>query len=122
MSTQKIREIISNTRKTKGIKEKGYLNNKAIISVDKKYFRPTEVDSLLGNSSKARKEADLYKFEFHKLKQEYNKTNSLLEHYKGQVSRRDSVYYNLRTGSGTIQDSNESTSAAIVFDQESLTV
>jgi hypothetical protein len=60
-------------------------------------------------SSKARKEADLYKFEFHKLKQEYNKTNSLLEHYKGQATRRDSVYYNLRTGSGTIQDSNEST-------------
>ena len=42
--------------KGKSINEKGYLNNKAIIFVDKKYFRPTEVDSLLGDSSKARKE------------------------------------------------------------------
>jgi GDPmannose 4,6-dehydratase len=42
--------------KGKGINEKGYLNNKVIISIDKKYFRPTEVDSLLGDSSKARKE------------------------------------------------------------------
>ena len=29
---------------------------KVIICIDKKYFRPTEVDSLLGNSQKARKE------------------------------------------------------------------
>ena len=36
--------------------EKGYLNNKKIISIDKKYFRPAEVDSLLGDSRKARKE------------------------------------------------------------------
>jgi GDPmannose 4,6-dehydratase len=42
--------------KGKGMSEKGYLNNKAIISIDKKYFRPTEVDSLLGDSRKARKE------------------------------------------------------------------
>ena len=42
--------------KGRGMNEKGYLNNKAIISIDKKYFRPTEVDSLLGNSSKAKKE------------------------------------------------------------------
>jgi len=39
-----------------GVKEKGYLNNstKAIVSVDSRYFRPTEVDSLLGNPKKAR--------------------------------------------------------------------
>ena len=42
--------------KGKGMSEKGYLNNKVIISIDKKYFRPTEVDSLLGDSRKARKE------------------------------------------------------------------
>ena len=42
--------------KGRGIKEKAYLNGKAIISIDKKYFRPTEVESLLGNSKKARKE------------------------------------------------------------------
>ncbi len=39
----------------KGIKEKGYFNNKNIISIDKKYFRPTEVDDLLGDYSKAKK-------------------------------------------------------------------
>ena len=42
--------------KGKGIDEKAYLNGKIIISIDKKYFRPTEVDSLLGDSRKARKE------------------------------------------------------------------
>ena len=42
--------------KGKGIKEKGYFNNFPIIECDKNYFRPTEVESLLGNSKKARKE------------------------------------------------------------------
>ena len=42
--------------KGKGINEKAYLNGKIIISIDKKYFRPTEVDSLLGDARKARKE------------------------------------------------------------------
>ena len=41
--------------KGKNMNEKGYWNNKEIISIDKKYFRPTEVNSLLGNSNKARK-------------------------------------------------------------------
>lgn len=41
--------------KGKGLNEKGYLNNKIIISIDRKYFRPTEVDSLLGDSNKAKK-------------------------------------------------------------------
>ena len=40
----------------KGIDEKGYINNKLFISIDKRYFRPTEVESLLGNSSLAEKE------------------------------------------------------------------
>ena len=40
----------------KGILEKGYYNNKAIISIDKRYFRPTEVESLLGSSQLARRE------------------------------------------------------------------
>jgi GDPmannose 4,6-dehydratase len=37
--------------------EKGYDNNtgKMLISVDTKYFRPTEVDSLLGDSSRAKR-------------------------------------------------------------------
>jgi GDPmannose 4,6-dehydratase len=43
------------TWKGKGLNEKGYLNNKIIISIDPRYFRPTEVDSLLGDSNKAEK-------------------------------------------------------------------
>ena len=38
------------------LREKAYLNNKPIIEIDPKYFRPSEVDSLKGNSLKARKE------------------------------------------------------------------
>ncbi len=42
--------------KGKGINQKAYDNNgRCIISCSKKYFRPTEVDSLLGNPYKARK-------------------------------------------------------------------
>ena len=41
--------------KGRGINEKGYWNNKCIIEIDKKYFRPTEVSSLKGNSAKARR-------------------------------------------------------------------
>ena len=44
------------TWKGKGLRECGYLNNKKIVLIDKNYFRPTEVESLLGNSNKARKE------------------------------------------------------------------
>ena len=44
------------TWKGKGINEKGYLNKKLIISIDKRYFRPTEVESLLGNPNLAKKE------------------------------------------------------------------
>ena len=41
----------------KGIKEKGIdkKTGKIVVKVGKKYFRPTEVDSLLGNSKKAKK-------------------------------------------------------------------
>ena len=39
-----------------GIKTKGYdQNGNCIIECDKKYFRPTEVDTLLGNAKKAKK-------------------------------------------------------------------
>jgi GDPmannose 4,6-dehydratase len=41
--------------KGKGMNEKGYLNNKVIIEIDHNYFRPTEVSSLKGNFSKAKK-------------------------------------------------------------------
>ena len=39
-----------------GIREKGFINGKLYVSIDKRYFRPTEVESLLGKSSLARKE------------------------------------------------------------------
>jgi GDPmannose 4,6-dehydratase len=39
----------------KGINEIGYYNNKAIIKVDPAYFRPTEVESLLGDATKAKR-------------------------------------------------------------------
>ena len=43
--------------KGKGINEKCYDNNgNCIVSCDKEYFRPLEVDTLLGDSRKARKE------------------------------------------------------------------
>ena len=46
--------------KGKGLNEIGYIyrgnRKKTIIKIDKKYFRPLEVDTLLGDSKKARKE------------------------------------------------------------------
>tara|TARA_Y100000389_G_C17463532_1_gene523606 strand:+ start:2126 stop:3151 length:1026 start_codon:yes stop_codon:yes gene_type:complete len=41
--------------KGKGLNEKCYWNNKLIIEIDKKYFRPTEVESLKGDFRKAKK-------------------------------------------------------------------
>ncbi len=38
-----------------GIKEKGYTNNKCIIECSKKNLRPAEVDTIIGDYSKARK-------------------------------------------------------------------
>jgi GDPmannose 4,6-dehydratase len=42
----------------KGVEERGFDNqsNKILIAIDPRYFRPTEVDSLLGDPSKARAE------------------------------------------------------------------
>ena len=37
-----------------GIDEKGRYKDRIIVEVDKRYFRPTEVDTLLGDPSKAR--------------------------------------------------------------------
>ncbi len=37
-----------------GLNEKGIWNNNTIIKVDPKYFRPTEVETLLGDATKAR--------------------------------------------------------------------
>ena len=38
----------------KGVLEKAYWNDRCIIQIDPRYFRPTEVETLLGDSSKAR--------------------------------------------------------------------
>jgi GDPmannose 4,6-dehydratase len=37
-----------------GVEEKGYWDGKCIVQVDDKYFRPTEVETLLGDPSKAK--------------------------------------------------------------------
>jgi GDPmannose 4,6-dehydratase len=38
----------------KGVDEVGYLGDKTIVRVDPRYFRPTEVETLLGDASKAK--------------------------------------------------------------------
>jgi len=59
-----VKEFINLTAKELNIKiiwkgsgknEKGYWNNRPIIQIDPDYFRPTEVDSLKGDYSKAKK-------------------------------------------------------------------
>jgi GDPmannose 4,6-dehydratase len=37
-----------------GVEEKGLIDGKVVIKIDKKYFRPTEVETLLGDASKAK--------------------------------------------------------------------
>ena len=44
----------------KGIKEIGVYNNKEVIKIDEKYYRPTEVNSLIGDSSYSRKKLGWY--------------------------------------------------------------
>ena len=39
----------------KGLKEKCYVGEKCVIEISKRYFRPLEVDSLLGDFRKASK-------------------------------------------------------------------
>jgi GDPmannose 4,6-dehydratase len=43
------------TWKGKDVSEKGYAGGKCIVAVDPRYFRPTEVETLLGDASKARR-------------------------------------------------------------------
>ena len=46
---------ISITWKGSGLEEKGYdQNGRCIVAIDPRYFRPTEVDALLGDATKAR--------------------------------------------------------------------
>jgi GDPmannose 4,6-dehydratase len=57
------------TWKGRGVEEKGYDERaRCIVAVDKRYFRPTEVDSLLGDPSKAREKLGWKsKVSFHEL-------------------------------------------------------
>ena len=41
--------------KGKGVNEVGIYNGKHIVKIDSRYFRPTEVENLLGDASKAKK-------------------------------------------------------------------
>jgi GDPmannose 4,6-dehydratase len=57
--------------KGKGLNEVGYLDGKKIIKIDPNYFRPTEVDNLLGDASKAKRKLKWKpKISFEKLVQE----------------------------------------------------
>ena len=39
-----------------GVNEKGFdVNGKCVVAIDPRYFRPTEVETLLGDASKAKK-------------------------------------------------------------------
>ena len=49
--------IIGPEHQGEGVEEKGYdKGGKCIVAVDAGYFRPTEVDSLLGDAAKARQQ------------------------------------------------------------------
>ena len=53
---KKLKIKIKWINKNKGIKEYAVdENGKKIIKISKKFFRPSEVDTLLGNSNKAKK-------------------------------------------------------------------
>ena len=46
--------------KGKGLKEVGLLNGKEIIKVDPRYFRPAEVENLLGDPTKAKEKLNWF--------------------------------------------------------------
>ena len=52
LATKKLNMKIS--WKGKGIYEKGIIDGKEIIKIDPNYFRPSEVEDLLGDASKAK--------------------------------------------------------------------
>ena len=55
----------------KGLEEVGFVNGKNIIEIDPRYFRPTEVETLLGDSSKAKAQLNWSpKISFNQLVQE----------------------------------------------------
>ncbi len=66
------------TWKGKGVNEKGYDSEtgRLIVAIDSRYFRPTEVENLLGDSTKARKNLGWSpKITFHELVKEMMKND-----------------------------------------------
>ena len=60
----------------KGLKEKGFFNGKDIIRVNPRYFRPSEVQTLLGDASKAKKKLNWTpKISFKQLVREMTETD-----------------------------------------------
>ena len=54
--------------KQSGLNEKAIWKGNEIIRIDKRYYRPSEVDSLLGDASKAKKELEwVPKYNFNSL-------------------------------------------------------
>jgi GDPmannose 4,6-dehydratase len=69
--------------KGEGLNEIGLVNGKEVIKIDPKYFRPTEVESLLGDSSKARNKLNwIPKISFEKLVEEMVDNDLNLEKYQ----------------------------------------
>jgi GDPmannose 4,6-dehydratase len=68
--------------KGKGIDEVGLINDQEIIKVDPRYFRPTEVENLLGDFSKAKNKLGwVPKITFEQLVQEMvDKDLKLIKH------------------------------------------
>lgn len=54
-----------------GLNEKGFYKNKPIVSVDPRYFRPADVEQLLGDASKAKEKLNFQsRISFHQLVKE----------------------------------------------------
>jgi len=72
----------------KGLNEIGTINGKQVIKIDPRYFRPTEVENLLGNSSKAKKKLKWYpKTNFEELVKEMTKEDLKLAKNEQIISK-----------------------------------
>jgi GDPmannose 4,6-dehydratase len=82
--------------KGKGLSEVGVYNDKEIIKIDPNYFRPTEVETLLGDATKARLELGWTpKISFDELvKEMVNEDLKLAKQEKIYLARKDSNFSN----------------------------